>query len=220
MNYLQMAQEVRKLIGIQGTGPSSVAATGAEGVILATVKQVWEDIQNYRSDWKWMREDKSFNLVAGKALYTITDIFTPQNRFKSWYKDSFYISVNGKKSPIRFLEYDFFEYAHINDSEQVIPSEFTIKPKDYSFWTSIPNSNYLIDCDYKKSNQTLTSATDTPECPADYHWLIVYEATARYALSIALGSIYDQYNQKASELLGSLLREHNPKKIFKIRGIA
>lgn len=220
MQYLQMAQKVRQLVGLQGTGPSSVDATGSEGLFLSNVQNAWEDLQNYRADWKWMRENKTFNMVAGTTTYTPATIFGPVNRFKSWYKDSFFILVDGKKAPINHYNYDYFRYRHINDVDQTTPSGFTIRPKDYALQFSIPDSNYQIDCDYKKSNQTLSAATDIPELPTDYHMLIVYEAASRYALTIALGHVYDQYSQKALEMLGNLLREQNPQKVFKVRGIA
>ena len=215
-----MAQKVRQLVGLQGTGPSSVDATGSEGLLLSNVQSAWEDLQNYRADWKWMRENKTFNMVAGTTTYTPATIFGPVNRFKSWYKDSFFILVDGKKAPITHYNYDYFRYRHINDVDQTTPSSFTIRPKDYALQFSIPDSNYQIDCDYKKNNQTLSAATDIPELPTDYHMLIVYEAASRYALTIALGHVYDQYSQKALEMLGNLLREQNPQKVFKVRGIA
>lgn len=215
-----MAQKVRQLVGLQGTGPSSVDAPGAEGLFLTNVQNAWEDIQNYRADWKWMRENKTFSLVVGTTTYTPATIFGPVNRFKSWYKDSFYILVDGKKKPLWHYDYDYFKYLHINDSTNTTPSGFTIRPKDYALQFSLPDSTYLIDCDYKKSNQSLTLATDVPELPADYHMLIVYEAASRYALTIALGHVYDQYAQKAADMMGNLLREQNPQKLFKVRGIA
>ena len=214
-----MAQKVRQLVGMQGTGPSSVDATGSDAIFLEVVKNAWTDIQNYRPEWKWLRANKTFNLVAGTSTYTPAAIFGPTNRFKSWYNDTFYILVSGKKTPLRFLEYDVFRYYHINDSTQTTPNEFTIRPNDSAVLFTLPDSNYGIDCDYKKTVQSLTLATDIPECPEDYHMLIVYEALARYAISIGAGYLYDEYNQKASELLGALLREQNPRKIFKVRGI-
>jgi DUF1680 family protein len=56
--------------------------------------------------------------------------------------------------------------------------------------------------------------------PVDYHDLIVYEAVRRYSLSIGMAHIYQEYTDKYENLLGDLLREQNPKKLFKVRGIA
>jgi hypothetical protein len=220
MQFIQMAQMVRQNIGLQGTGPSTITATGAEGVMIQMVKDSWEDIQNHKADWKWMRESVAFNTVVGTATYIPTTIFGPIHRFQSWYKDTFFASVNGKKVWIPFRDYDYFRYVHINDTVRTAPNEFTIRPKDYAFIIQAPDLIYPIEAHYHKSNQSLVNATDIPEMPIDYHRLIVYEATARYALSIALGHIYDLYSQKAVELWGELLREQNPRKAFKVRGIA
>lgn len=220
MQYLQMAQKVRQLVGMQGTGPTSVDATGADAVFLTVVRDAWTDIQNRRKDWKWMRDTITFQTVVGTSTYTPATIFGPVNRFKSWYKESMYITKDSKKHWTPFVEYNYYDYKHINDSVNTPPSEFSIRPKDYALCISKPDLIYPVQIDYKKSNQTLSLATDTPEMPSDYHNLIVYEAIARYAISIAIGHVYQEYSQKAAELWGDLLREQNPRTLFKVRGIA
>jgi len=220
MQYLQMAQKVRQLVGMQGTGPTSVDATGADAVFLTVVRDAWTDIQNRRKDWKWMRDTITFQTVVGTSTYTPAVIFGPVNRFKSWYKESMYITKDSKKHWTPFVEYDYYDYKHINDSVNTPPSEYSIRPRDYAILLSKPDLIYPVQIDYKKNNQTLVNATDIPEMPVDYHNLIVYEAIARYAISVAIGHLYQEYAQKTAELWGDLFREQNPRTVFKVRGIA
>lgn len=220
MQFITMAQEVRKRVGLQGTGPSSVDATGAEGLMISLVKDTWNDIQNKREQWKWMRSSKTSNLSVGVTEYTPLTIFGPNNRFKSWYKDTLYITKDSKKHWIPFMEYDAFIYKNINNITNNPVSEFTIRPYDYALIINPPDQMYVFEIGYKKSNQVLTLATDVPEMPSDYHDLIVYETVARYSLSIGMAHIYQEYTQKAEDLWGDLYREQNPKRLFKVRGIA
>lgn len=215
-----MAQTVRQLVGLQGLGPSAVDATGAEGMFLVLVRNAWTHIQNSRKYWKWLRTESSFNTAIGTTTYTITTIFSPTNRFKRWYKDTFMIRVDGQKSSMRYLDYDYFMWKYANADDNGVPFEFTIRPRDSAIIIAPPDKVYTIYADYHKTNQTLSLATDTPEVPSDYHMLIVYEAVNRYAISVGMTSLYQEYKQLYNELWGDLLRDQNPKSLFKVRSIA
>ncbi len=219
MQFIQMAQAVRKLVGLQGSGPSSVDATGVEGMFIELVKTSWKDIQNSRSKWKWMRDEKTFSMVVGTTAYTPATVFGPVNRFKHWYKDTFFVTVGGQKTPLRFVEFDTFRDRHINDTTNAPIYDFTIRPKDSALIFTPPDSTYTITCCYHKSNQDLSAATDIPELPEDFHLVIVYKAVASYALSMAISHIYQEYSMEYNKLYGSLLRDQLPRDIFKIKGI-
>lgn len=221
MQFLKMAQKVRQLVGMQGTGPSSVAATGYEGLLITLVSGAWEDLQNYRKKWKWMRDEKVFLLTVGSTTYTPTAIFGPSNRFKTWLTEElFYITVNSQKQPLCFCDYERFLYRHNNDTTNGPVVEYTVRPRDYAIIVPLPDTAYTITSMYKKNNQELVNATDEPEMPEDYHMYIVYEAAARYALSMSMGAVYQQYSDKAARLLGSILREQNMKETLKLQSIA
>lgn len=220
MQFLKMAQKVRQLVGMQGTGPSSVSATGYEGLLVALVSDAWEDLQNYRKKWKWMRASKDFLLTVGITTYTPATIFAPNHRFKSWLtEEPFYALVNGQKQPIKYFEYSYFNYRHLNDTTNTVVSEYTVRPNDYALVFNLPDSAYTIYSCYKKNNQELVASTDEPEMPEDYHMYLVYEATARYALSMSMGAVYQLYANKAKELLGSILREQNAKEVLQLQSI-
>lgn len=219
MQYLKMAQKVRQLVGMQGTGPSSVDATGYEALFLSNIKDAWEDLQNYRKKWKWMREDVSFLTQIGVGTYTPSTLFGPSGRFKMWYDYSFFVTIGSTKQPIRFVDYDTFIHKYANQIGNSPIHEFTIRPKDCALVFPNPDKVYTITASYKKSNQELLLATDVPELPLDYHSYIVYEAVSRYALSMSIGHVYQLYSVKASTILGSILRDQNVTDKFNIRGI-
>ena len=220
MNYLQMAQKVREIVGITGSGPSSVNTSGPESVILSLVNASWQDIQNARQDWKWMRDVKTFSTTAGKSTYTITDLFTSTNRFKSWYKETFKILLNSSYNLLVYVDPVDYELMFSLDTQQKVPTMFTIDIDSDAFITTPPDSVYQISAEYKKSNQVLIQDTDTPEVHSDYHLLIVYDAVARYALSIGFTSLYLEYSKRADTLLSDLMRSQIPAKTIRLQGIA
>lgn len=220
MNFLKMAQKVRHLTGVQGTGPSSVDTTGYDQIFLTIVNDIWKDIQKSKNTWKWMKATDSKILTIGKSSYTPTELLGPNNRLKRWYPQDFYILVNGKKSPLRFLNYDRYVWKYLNPSSNSVPREFTIDPRDNTILINPSNGLYTIYFDYHKTAQELITAIDVPEFQADYHEIIVYGATAEYATSMSIQTISQEYNQKFTESYDQLVREQIPAKIFRMCGIA
>lgn len=220
MEFLKMAQEVRKRVGLQGSGPSSVSATGQEGLVISLVQDSWRDLQTLRKHWKWMRDTKTFLLSANVTTYLPATIFGPTNRFKRWYESPMYITVNSLKSPLQYISYNQFIYLHNNDVDSGIPSSYTIRPQDNALIFPKPNDMYTITADYHKSVQELTLAPDVPEMPSDYHMAIVYDAIYRYSATLNIPHVYQLYAAQHSKLMGDLLRDQNPQLPFNVRGIA
>jgi len=221
MNFLQLAQDVRKRVGIQGTGPSSVSATGYEALILAAVHDAWQDLQGYRDNWAWMRTKASFTIGVAATEYTPTTILGPTNRFRVWIPETCYAEILGKKVPMRYIDdYDYYMSKHINDTVGTKPTEFTIKTDKSTLVFNMVDAPYNVICSYYKSPQELVLATDTPEMPAIHHLWIVYEAIARYSASISMTAMYQLYSGKADILLGQIMRDFIPAARFQVRGIA
>lgn len=215
-----MAQKVRHLSGVQGLGPSSVTTTGYDKIFLTLVDDVWFDIQTSQKKWKWMRVSSSVFTQVGKTTYTPLEVFGPSHRFKKYYKDDFFITIDGKKTPLRFIEYEIFIRRHLNDSTNTIPVEFTIRESDDAIILPAPNAIFAVYFDYHKSAQTLSLATDTPEFDEDYHMIIVNGAVAAYTASISLQHVYQDYVTKYTKGYDRLLREQRPRDIYRVRGIA
>lgn len=219
MNFLKMAQDVRHLSGVQGTGPSTVDTTAYDQIFVSTVRNVWIDIQNSKKTWKWMRTSGTLILQVGKNSYTPAEVFGPTNRFKRYYLDTFYIEVDGKKSPLRFINYELFVSKYLNDTDNGVPYEFSIRPQDNAIMIKKPNNTYNVYFDYHKNTQILTLATDVPECSSDYHNMIVYAGVASYCLSMGIPQLQQEYSQRFTETYDQMVRDRVPREIFKVSGI-
>jgi len=220
MNFLKMAQEVRLKSGVQGTGPSSADTTGYDQIFLVVVRDVWRDIQAAKKTWKWMRVSSSVATQIDKTTYTPAEVFGPTNRLKRYYNHTFFIEKDGKKSELRYLPYEYYIRKHLNDTSAVVPSEFTIRESDNALIFPKPDGAYWIYFDYHKTFQNLIAATDTPECPEEYHNIIVYGATASYCLSMSMSALQQEYSQRFTEGYDQMVREQVPREVFKIGGIA
>lgn len=210
MNFLEMVRAVRKRAKLQGTGPDSVDTTGEEAGLVLAVHDAWIDIQNMRKFWMWMRTERQFLMVVGKSTYTTTESLGPNPRLGKWLVDTFYITVNNKKSKLRYLPYDIYKDRHINDSGNTLPHEFTIRPSDDALIFPSPNVVYTISCEYQKSAQELTTNTEVPELPTRFHWVIVYKALEEYGASIGYFELQTKYDEKYFDAIQELLASQNP----------
>jgi len=221
MNYIELARAVRRRLGIQGSGPSSVDTTiPIERQILKAVSDVYIDIQNINPNWKWMRSSASFNTIAGTTEYSLATILTPTYRFSRWLPHTFYITVNSKKSRLYYVEYDTFQYRFANNTTNGKFSEFTIKPMNKSIVIPRPDSIYTITCDYQKSAQVLSGNTDTPELPIQFHNVILYGAMEGMGVSVASPEEQMYNAQKFVEGVGQLMRREIPETKTNVRSIA
>lgn len=220
MTYIELARDVRGKVGMQGTGPASVNASGAELDIVNSVRDAWIDIQNSRPNWRWMRTRVEFFTTASQTTYELSDIFVGANRFKYWRKDTIYVTIDGQKKPVRYLDYDTFVFKYNNETVPKAISEYTIRPEDDALIFNLPDAIYSIIIDYQKSPQILATDGEEPELPEYYHLLISYKATEKYCAVISAPEIYQQYSQDYARMWGEVTRTHLPKIVMKVRGIA
>lgn len=112
MNYLELCQRVRLECGLAGAGPTTTQGqVGQLGRIVQWVDTAWEELQNHRSDWWWMKEEFNINIPIGYD--TVPSSLLPNstywkdssgsyiNIFDRWYEGSLYTTVKGKLEDIR-----------------------------------------------------------------------------------------------------------------------
>lgn len=219
--YLELVKITRRLCGMQGTGPSSVAnAQGVEEVLVQFVNDAYVDIQNMREDWKWMEASGSFSTQAGKDTYSLADIFlTPTPDLKKYQKDSFLITdSNNKKTYLRYISRNALEAKYLNSTSQRFPTQYTIDPPSNSIiLKDIPDGVYSVSFRYQKAPSVLESDTEVPAIPAAFHNLIAYKATEKMAVYLGIPELFRQYSFESSKMLGQLMRLELPKLRMKAR---
>lgn len=185
MNYLQLCQTVRQECGASGNGPSSVTdQTGESLRFVNWVNRAWLKIQTSRNSWRWMHATATLALTEDVAGYAKTALVA--SRFGRWDRCNWvvYPTADGvtASTALHEIPYDEYERKYIHRSvDSGLPVEFAIGPDDKVYLGPAPAAGYTLRFRYYKGAQTLSGNTDEPELPADYHWIIVYEAMKYYA---------------------------------------
>ena len=186
MNYLQLCQTLRQEAGAAESGPASVTSQTGESLRFVNwVARAWLKIQTSRNAWRWMHATTTKALSESTANYAKTSFVA--SRFGRWDKTNWvvYATADGLTTctPMVEIPYDEFERKYIHRSvSDGRPVEYAIGPDDSVWIGPAPDSTgYTVRFRYFKSAQTLSNNTDEPELPADYHWIIVYEALKYYA---------------------------------------
>jgi hypothetical protein len=194
MNFLQLCKRLRSEAGISGSGPASVLnQTGEMERVVNWVNQAWEDIQNHRTNWQWMRGDFSFQTTADKADYTAAEagIVT---RFRDWdvntiksYRTSLGVANEFEISELPYLSY---RSVYLTGSQSPgTPVIFARGPDRKLLLGPKPDGEFTVSGQYWKSRQILVSDTDEPEMPEEFHMLIVWMALERYGIYESAGEV-------------------------------
>lgn len=223
MNFLNIAQTVRSLAGIQGTGPTSVVdAQGIEAVIVQFVKDANIDLQSLRDDFEFMEETKTFTTVVGQSTYTRAIIFnSSEPPLKTYKHGSFCITdTNGKKHWLREYEYfEAFEDRYLNETQRELPMEVGINSQRSVVLGHSPDNNYVVQFKYYRNPQILSDNSDIPWIPSAFHNLIVYKALEKVAVYLSQPEIYRGYSAETARLAAALMRTSVPKKRIRTRPI-
>jgi hypothetical protein len=184
--YLQLCQQVASDSATFAEGAISTVTgqTGRKAKVVRMVNQAWRSIQNAHHTWNWMRSSMTLTLSEDTRYYagsSGTDMFG-DTRFGEFLcqglgdnRFMIYDSTIGlsDKAPMQFVPYDTFYARDLFNEDTGKPVRFTIAPDGRLAVHQIPDGNdYKIIAPYRKSIQTLSADSDTPEMPADFHDVI------------------------------------------------
>ena len=178
--FLELCQRARREVGIPGTGPSTVAGqVGDLGKLVVDVAEAWNEIQESRPNWRWMRGEWTLQTVAAQGAYTVTEAgIVARHRWWDRMNTKLFLTADGVagEAPIPWISYSTWERIY-NTGSQVDdqPVSWSIRPEDDAIVLGpAPDAVYTVSGWYWKNQQKLTVDADTPECPADYHITIIW----------------------------------------------
>ncbi len=216
LSFLQMAQRLRQESGTSGTGPTTVVSqVGDYKFLCDCISTAWMDIQNERPDWFFMRQDVSFNTVAGQQVYTAAQAgITTFGNYK-W--DSFrqYLVSAGYASeyPLDYLQYDLFRDVHLYSTMRTrtqVPLNFSIDQAKNFVIGPIPDAVYNINGVAYAMPTELTLDTDRPTLPPMYHMMIVWRALMYYGQKEAAPEAYTHGQNEYDRFKRLLMRDQLP----------
>jgi len=195
--FLELTQDLRREVGISGTGPASVLGnTGELERLVNWIKNAYIEIQNrHGGNWRFMRSDFTIDTTVGQDEYVFSDFTdiadaSAISRFSSWrfkeYRNPpkiFLTSAGvGGQTWMSSVRFDPFENIYsIGTQNDARPFHITITPQDSVKIGPAPSEIYTVTGEYYKSAQILAADSDVPEMPPQFHQLIVYEAMKKYA---------------------------------------
>lgn len=196
MNFLDTVKRVRQECDGTGTGPSAVTnQTGESKRFVDWTVAAWNTIQGKHTNWRWMRSTFTLPLTTDDGTYAYTDATDTIaaaviSRFSRWivgerdFPWRIYKTSDGVSSE-RYLEYmpynTFRRQFRMGTQNSGPPAYYSVDPQNNVLIGPKPDAAYVVSGDYQRSAQTLAANDDTPELPAQYHMLIVYEAMKLYA---------------------------------------
>jgi len=207
VNLLAITQKANKLAGIQGSIISLTTLTGYQAILLAHVQTAYEDIQNYRDEWHFLKTQVTIPLT------TVTSTYDPADAVAKW--DFFNILYDSK--PLQVISYDQYIQDKISTTTAGAPSVVAVDPSTNILYFNPLDNNYSIVAKYWNTPETLSGNNDIPLLPYEFHNLIVYRSVADFAAFLGNTGLYQIYTQKANTMFGKLLRSQNPSKHIKLR---
>lgn len=225
MNFLQLVQKLRRDIGVQGTGPSTVVGlSGNFERLVDYIADADEEVQCLYEDWDFLRTTVAFNTVAGVALYPQTNI-TTADAVGKWDTESFCIYPDTTNfAPL--IELDFHTWKNsgtrLGADPTGEPNQFVIDQNEGIVLVPTPDAIYSIRAEHWAAPIRLADNTDVPIIPKRFHQLIIELATIKYGTYdenvVLITKATEQYAKvwlprlEAAELRGNkqMFASHDP----------
>lgn len=200
MTYLELCQRMILECAISGTMTTVENVTGEFLRVKTWVAQGWQDLQNEKSNWDWLRSSQllgggvSFETVAGQAEYQLGTgpgtVGVAADAFASWVKRSFrdQTTTTGVQDQIflDWISYDAWRNAYAYGAEQTIttrPVAIAIGPNNSICVGPYPTSAYTLTGDYIRAPSIMTTNTDEPlYLPLQFQTAIVWRAMWYYGM--------------------------------------
>lgn len=135
MNKLALCQRLATEAEVSGASSGTLpsATTGQTGEMLQVVRDIenaYEELQNLRPNWLFMREDFSFNTVSGTAAYTPTAAGLTD--FRAWRTDTLraYLTATGVADEqwLEFVPWDRFRDSYMLADQRTTPGDRCASP--------------------------------------------------------------------------------------------
>lgn len=213
MNFLELAQRLRKKCRVAGSGPSAVTGQNAEYTrLIDAINEAWLDIQGLHTDWNFLRAACSCTTIEGIYSYTASAHFNLTD-FGHWALDYYsgdtfrcYLTATGLPDE-QFLgvaDYDTWRNQHLIGTLRTSyqrPIVVAAAPDRSLVVGPVPAAGYTIAGDYYKAPSELVAGTDTPSLPAEYHWAIIYRAMMAHGVSEVAPEAYDEGKAGYSKMI-------------------
>lgn len=211
MDFLELAQALRRDCMLPGSGPTSVLnQTGQHERLVYFIRDEYTLLQQEEPNWKWLRGNFTLQTTANVGRYaydaggmTDADSGVAIARWAFWWTEEFQIFLTssgiGSQAPIPHRRWESWRQTYLQGSVSAsTPAEMSIDPQDRLRLGPAPNGIYTVTGEYQKGPQILAADGDVPEIPPRFHDLIVARAMKRYAAVAPAPEIWTEAERRIS----------------------
>lgn len=217
MNFLALVKRLARECGVGGTIVTTVSQTGEALRLVEWLNEAWNEVQLKHQDWDWMRASTSFVTVAGQSSYTPVQCGLAAGTLGQWDRTTFRNYLTSAGTPAEqfmgYIEYDNWRDMYLFGSQRDVrtqPHDFTITPTESIGLGPVPPAGYTVSGDYFKAPSYMTSDTESPALPAQYHMLLVYAAMMAYGGYEAASEVYQRGEKKYNAMMLELEPDQLP----------
>ena len=170
------------------------------------VSGAYQDIQNKRTSWRFLKNDFSFQTIAGTQNYTPAAVSLPEHA--SWVKEDIRIYKSAEDETfLQYLPWAVFREAYlfgVHRTAQGRPTVVSVTPHNALAFSQLPDDAYTVTGEYYKRAQTMTANADTPLFPDRFHMIIVWRALMFYGAYAAADEKYAHGQNEFKTMLPAL----------------
>lgn len=200
MNFLALCKRLRQESGYSGSGPSSVTnQTGESKRVVDWINDAWMDIQNLRSDWRFMLEPFSVSLSIGETVSLPADC-------KSLLEESVVITrADGSKLfPDVITPEDMRLMKRLRNDPASYPQYISVDSAGLMTVHPACSETVTISGDYYVVPSEMNENTDIPRMPSEHHMAIVWKALMESGAFDESSNTWQRANNRFTSALSSM----------------
>ena len=219
MDFLEICQKVHRIANIDGDNIVSVVnQTGMNARVVDWVQRSYEDIQRYRTDWKFRQQLADINVVAGQ--YILSNLRTTMD-YLDTRSGSFILDGDTKVHKLYWMDYsDFYNDKEVKERQSGTPVYFSVNNSNDVVLDPVPNADLNVKFYYTASLDFLEANTDEPLIRRTYQDVIVWKAVKYYAEEEEAEGIFQTASMNYKEALNRMELDLRPKPIRRITPLA
>lgn len=204
MDLQTMAQEALLRSGMRHEYTDiSSTSTGIGLTFYTAVRDAWRELQEESTNW-WFRQrlDQTLTLNDGDDDYAMpTDCETINYRTVTVYE-----TAKTDETPVYYIPYE--DWRTLKDTvttSEARPQYITERPDGVLQVWPVPDQTYTLRFDAVWDIDDMTADADTPGdtitsgtqlLPDRYHWVLVYDAIRRVAMTVGDQAIYAMADER------------------------
>jgi hypothetical protein len=173
-NYLALVNDInRRLNEVELTSANFAGATGFYSYAKDAVNSAIRHINQEEYEWPWNHVEETETLVANTARYSMPYDAKTVNMNTFRLKGDADLNVDTRK--LRIMSYEEYLDKHADNeynSSAGVPTHIVRTPSRELIFYPKPNKAYEVVYEYFTSGYDLEKATDVPNLPEQYRYVI------------------------------------------------